>query len=227
MKIPFCLVLLFLINVRLFAQHDHGSKDEKAYFVTNVEPQPLLAQAMRVSEALTFIGSSLPAESIGQLQALGNSPIAKETVIKVQEILDPYCLAMVEINPESRVKVVQGPARPVLMQEGWSSFLVKVNNQAHITASLVAESPNALPVLHRSTNDHRMKPKNKLTPGDLDNRFLELIMYRDRPLHANLSGLGLEYAVIQIYSKAKGQKEAKLGFNVGQGSQDIGFRNTI
>lgn len=227
MKSSFSLVLLFLIYSLLDAQHHHDSHNDKAQLITNVEPQPLLAQAMRVSEALTFIGSSLPGEAIRQLQALGNLPITKETVLKVQEILDPFCLATVEINPESRVKVSQGLAQPVLMQEGWTSFLVKVNNQAHITASLMAESPNALPVLHGSTNAHRMKPKNKLTPGDLDNRFLELIMYRDRPLHANLSGLGLEYAVVQIYSKVKGQREAKLGFNVGQGSQDIGFRNTI
>jgi hypothetical protein len=43
----------------------------------------------------------------------------------------------------------------------------------------------------------------------------------------NLSGLGLEYAVVQIYSKEAGKREVELGFNIGQGTQDIGFRNTI
>jgi hypothetical protein len=33
--------------------------------------------------------------------------------------------------------------------------------------------------------------------------------------------------VIQLYTRDKGKREAKLGINVGQGSQDIGFRNTI
>jgi hypothetical protein len=37
----------------------------------------------------------------------------------------------------------------------------------------------------------------------------------------------LEYAVLQVYSTASGRREAKLGFHIGQGSQDIGFRNAI
>jgi hypothetical protein len=72
-----------------------------------------------------------------------------------------------------------------------------------------------------------MKAENALTPGQLDNRFLEVEMYKGRPLRPRLSGLGLEYTVVQIYTRARGKKEAKIGFNVGQGSQDIGFRNTI
>ena len=43
----------------------------------------------------------------------------------------------------------------------------------------------------------------------------------------NLSGLKLEYAILQIYSKDAGQREVEIGFNVGQGTQDIGFRNTV
>ena len=59
------------------------------------------------------------------------------------------------------------------------------------------------------------------------NRFLDVQLYKNRPLTASLSGLLLEYAVVQVYSKDKGQREAQLSFNVGQGSQDIGFRNVI
>ena len=195
--------------------------------IENIEPQPLMAQVLRISEALTFIGNPLPVYDIQLLQGLSNKKLDKETVKMIQHILDPYCLAMVDINPESRVKVVQGPAKPVLMQEGWSSFLLKVNNQAHVLAELEAESPNAEPVLHGSTSAHRMKAENALTPGQLDNRFLEVEMYKGRPLRPRLSGLGLEYTVVQIYTRARGKKEAKIGFNVGQGSQDIGFRNTI
>ncbi len=52
-------------------------------------------------------------------------------------------------------------------------------------------------------------------------------IYRNAPLLPNLSGLKLEYAVLQIYSKDAGQREVEMGFNIGQGTQDIGFRNTI
>jgi hypothetical protein len=134
---------------------------------------------------------------------------------------------MIEINPEARVKVNAGPAKPELIQEGWKSYLVKINNQAGITGRLAAESPNAHPLMYTSTFSHRMLEKNRLTPGQLDNSFLQMAIYRDKPLQQNLSGLALEYAIIQLYTRSKGKREAEIGFNVGQGTQDIGFRNSV
>ncbi|MEJ1237198.1 CehA/McbA family metallohydrolase [Chryseolinea sp. T2] len=66
-----------------------------------------------------------------------------------------------------------------------------------------------------------------MSEGQVANRFLELSIYRNRPLLPHLSGLKLEYAVLQIYCKDAGRREAELGFNIGQGTQDIGFRNTL
>lgn len=195
--------------------------------VGNVEAQPLLAQALRLDDALTFLGSGLSAEDSRRLQALRDEAPGPKTTRSIQQILDPYCLAMVVINPEARVKVVRGPAQPVLVQNGWKSFLIKVHNQAMVTTRLEAESPNAEPVLHRSTGAKRAKPKNLLSSGQVANRFLELYMYRRRPLLSNLSGVELEYAVLQIYTRETGRREAKIGFHVGQGTQDIGFRSTV
>ena len=121
----------------------------------------------------------------------------------------------------------RGPAKAKLIQDGWVSFLVKVNNEAGVTAQLEVQSKHAAPVLHKSTFDPRVQEKNILTPTQVANRFLEMQLYRNRPLLPNLSGLKLEYAVLQIYSKDAGQREAEIGFNIGQGTQDIGFRNMI
>ncbi len=227
MKTAYIFLSLLLCSLLSWGQHQHASHSGSLPLVEQVEAQPLLTQALRLEEALSFIGSALPATAREPLLALKQQPYTQQTVMKIQEILDPYCLAMVEINPESRVKVMPGPAQPKLRQEGWTTFLVKVHNQAHITATLEAESPQAQPDLHRSTGSPRMQQENKLTPGQLDNRFLEVVMYQDRPMRASLSGLGLEYAVIQLYTREKGKREATLGFHVGQGTQDIGFRNTI
>lgn len=225
----FCYLtsLLLLFSLKVCGQHHHETAHAQPESVVDIEAQPFLAQAFRVGEALTAIGSALPAAAINQLQALKRLRYDQKTVRKVQEILDPYCLATIEINPESRVKVTQGLAQPTLMQEGWTTFLVKVHNQAHITAALQSESPNAQPVFHKSGRASRVKEENKLTLGQIDNRFLEISFYRERPLQFQLSGLGLEYAVIQFYTREKGKREAKIGFNVGQGTQDIGFRNAI
>jgi hypothetical protein len=197
------------------------------YTVDGVEPQPLLAQALRLEEALAFLGSRMAEADAERLKALADEAPGARTVEVVQEILDPYSLALVQINPEARVKVIPGPAQAALIQNGWRSFLVKVHNEAGSTAELQVTSPNSEPLLHRSTGAPEPKPENEITPGEVANRFLEIDMYSRRPLKAELSGLELEYAVVQIYTRDAGKREAKIGFNIGQGTQDIGFRNEI
>ncbi|HEY4653438.1 MAG TPA: CehA/McbA family metallohydrolase [Cyclobacteriaceae bacterium] len=192
-----------------------------------VDPQPLIAQAIRISEALASIGSVLPPEASAQLAALKDQEYTQLTVERIQSILDPYCLTGITINPEARVAVEQGPAKPLLTQEGWTNFLVKVYNQGNVTGRLEVSSPNARPILHVSTFSPRVMAKNELTPGEIDNRFLEILLYRDRPMKSSLSGLKLEYAIIQIYTRQKGKREARIGFNVGHGTQDLAFRNAV
>jgi hypothetical protein len=70
--------------------------------------------------------------------------------------------------------------------------LVKVNNDAGITAQLQVESPNAATPLYAPTFDPRVDEKKKLTQGQVANRFLEMQLYRNPPLLPNLSGLKLE-----------------------------------
>jgi len=230
-RMPIKTISLFALISLFFcfgasAQHVHEGMMSLPK-ITGIEPQPLLAQALRLKEALSFLGSSLSKEDESRLQQLGEKSFTPKTVEAIQAILDPYCLAMVNINPEARVKVVRGPAHAKLMQNGWTSFLVKVHNETGVTAQLKAESPNAAPALHISTFQPRAMEKHLLSPGQVANRFLEVQMYQSRPLLPNLSGLLLEYAVVQLYSKDAGKREVEIGFNIGQGSQDIGFRNTI
>jgi hypothetical protein len=195
--------------------------------VLDAEAQPLLAQAIRLDEALSGLGSVLSSSDSRRLRALQKRAPGRDVVREIQEILDPYCFVLVEINPEARVKVVRGPAAAELIQNGWKTFLIKVQNQAAVNSVLEADSPNAEPLLHPSTGAPRRKDENVIAPGEAASRFLELAMYRQRPMTKQLSGLGLEYSILQIYSKASGPHEAKIGFHIGQSTQDIGFRNAI
>lgn len=223
------IMITCLCYAPLFAQHMHTQPEATLPVVAHVDPQPLLAQAIRLNDALNFLGSSLSDEDQQRLTALQNKPLTEETSQLIQQILDPYCLAFVDINPESRVKVSRGPAKAVLMQHGWRSFLVKVHNEAAATALLKVESPNSAPAFHIASfplQPHAAE-KNLLSAGQVANRFMEIQLYNNRPLLPNLSGLALEYAVVQLYSKDSGYREVEIGFNIGQGTQDIGFRNTI
>ncbi len=222
------LFIAALFGQSLMAQHEHHHQNSEGIpILGDVDAQPLVAHAVRIGEALDFVGSGLPLEIKKTLEQLKAETYNASTVTQVQELLDPFCLAYVDINPESRVKVLPGPAIPRMIQHGWVTYLVKVHNQANITARLNAESPNAAPILHVSTSAHRMHPENEITGGELSNRFVELLIYEGRPLSAHLSGLEVEYFLLQLYTKETGKRALELGFNVGQGSQDIGFRNTI
>ena len=191
--------------------------------VTDVEAQPLKAQAARVAQALELAGAPLDAATRRALDAAGGDDA--KTAAAVQEALDPLCLAVVEINPESRVKVAEGPAAKTLHQHGWRVFLVKVVNAAGVTAPLRCTSPNAAPVYRRSTGSPDPEPAVK--PQDVPGRWLDVEVVKRQPLNERLSGLKLEYRLVQLYSRDAGKREAKLAFDVGQGSQDLGFRNEV
>jgi hypothetical protein len=193
--------------------------------VRGVEPQPLKAQAKRVAEALELLGEPLTKEQQAALDKAVATTNADDAVEAIQKALDPRCLAGVDINPESRVKVTRGAAPAQLVEQGWRVFLVKVHNEGGVTADLRATSPNAAPLYTRSSSSPNPRPT--VLPSDVPNRWMDIQVYNAQPLVAKLSGLELEYRVVQIYSRDKGKREATIGFNVGQGTQDIGFRNEV
>ncbi len=223
------IVIAFSLYQSLFAfGQNEGIIPSDFLPVTQIQDhQPVLAQAIRVAEALEAIGNPFPHQVHQQLVSLKEYEYTEQTTKEIQRLLDPYCLFGVEINPEARVKVVEGLAEPELIQGGWKSYLVKIHNQASVTSPLEVVSPNSMPVLFRSSFQPRAIEENLLTRGQLEDRFLELLMYTQRPMKSKLSGLGLEYAIVQLYTKSKSQKEARIGFHIGEGTQDIGIRNTV
>ena len=224
--IPRVATLLVLFCLSLLIQRTSA---QELTITSRVERQPLVASVNRVVEALEFTGSPLDGSVIQQLEKIAGEQDDREAVRAIQRILDPLCLAEVHINAESRVKVVAGPVKKELMQEGWRAFLVKVRNEAGINPELVAESPNAAPVYMKGTGP-RQRPStvDKLVnASEIPNRFLDLSMLNRQPVTSRLSGLLVEYQVILLYSRDAGKREASLSFNVGQGTQDIGFRNAV
>jgi hypothetical protein len=191
--------------------------------VTDVEPQPLRAQVSRVVQALQLAGAPLDEAARKALDAAAADP--SKTAEAVQAALDPLCLAVVSVNPESRVKVAEGPADKTLAQDGWRVFLVKVVNEAGVTAPLRCASPNAAPVFKRSSNS--AEPPPSIRPEQVADRWLDVEVLNRQPLNERLSGLKLEYRLVQLYSRDAGKREAKLVFDVGQGTQDLGFRNEV
>ncbi|MGI8782357.1 MAG: CehA/McbA family metallohydrolase [Acidobacteriota bacterium] len=192
---------------------------------TTVALQPLAQQVRRLEDALRYLGQPLNPADHGAINAAIAGKDEAAAVEQLQQILDRHVLVVVEINPESRVKVAQGAAAAELLEGGTRLFLVKVINQAGVTAPLAVESPNSGPVSIPSRGSP--EPQTRLTQADVAERWADISLYQREPLRPRLSGLGIDYQILQVYSRDRGQRAALLRFNVGQGSQDIGFRNEV
>ena len=197
--------------------------------VYGVERQPLIAATQRLMEALQFSGTPLAPAVADQLKQAFQEQDDQAAVKRVQELLDPLCLTEVNINAESRVKVKAGPVAKQLMQQGWRTFLVKVHNEAGINPELKVESPNAAPIYQRGKGT-RQQPRTDeklVNPSDVPNRWLDVSLLNREPMTKKLSGLLVEYRPLLLFSRDVGKREASLAYNIGQGTQDIGFRNAV
>src|SRR5215831_2343065 len=187
--------------------------------------QPLAQQARRVETTLAYLGQPIsPADRrlIDDAMAVSDE---EEGVRQIQTALDKYALAVVRINPESRVSVEQGPAAPELVEAGTRVFLVKVLNEAGVTAPLRVDSPNSGDVFLRSNGSP--EPAKTVTTREARERWAAISLYNPSPRPPRLSGLAVEYVVLEIFTRDSGQRSAQIAFNVGQGTQDVGYRNDV
>jgi hypothetical protein len=184
--------------------------------VEKVELQPLASQVKRLVDAFDLIGAPLPDADKQKLQAAAADTDKARAVATIQSVLDRHCLAEIRIpdkaaGPRS-LEIQAGPAPLELAEQGWRVALVKVANPAGVDRlELRPVSPNALPLYHPSTG----KPDPKvMSTGEVSKRFLDLVMFNTQPLVRDLSGLELEYRILQVYCRDPGRKEVSLGFGL-------------
>ncbi|MEO6036306.1 MAG: hypothetical protein ABIQ35_13700 [Verrucomicrobiota bacterium] len=153
--------------------------------------------------AFVLTGHTQPAP--GQLERIGDSA----GVATPEPELRRQILFQMHINPEMRVKVTTGPASPTLVQNEWRTFLVRIENESGTMAPLQITVLN--PTDARSGT----------------NAWLQAEVVADTALPATLSGRSLEYRVVRLRSLVAGKREGQISLHVGQGTQDIGFRNEV
>ena len=168
----------------------------------------LFTNASHSLAALRRAGCTLDAaeiDSLAQLAHLGDQ--ARRTA--TEKILRNHTLFHLAINPEMRVKVSAGTAMPELVQNEWRTFLVRIENESGTTAPLQITVLNPTDA-HTGTNV-----------------WLQAEVVDDAELRAPLSGQPLEYRVVRLRSLVAGKREGQVSLHVGQGTQDLGFRNEV
>jgi hypothetical protein len=194
----------------------------------NVPPQPLAQHVRRLESALTLLGQPLAPADHERINRAVGARDEHEAVAAIEQALAPYVLIDVTINPESRVSLVRGEAQPDLVEAGTRVFLIKVQNQAGITAPLRVSSPNSGKVSISSwTSSNAAEPEMRLGPREVAECWADIDLFTKPPMAERLSGLALEYAIVEISSRDRGQRAAEIAVDVGQGSADIGYRNAL
>ena len=192
-----------------------------------VEGQPAAANVTRVLQALESLGAPLEEAKTTELK----NAVVNEDGAELQSLMDPLVLFVVEINPELRVKVKRGPGDPMLQQGGYSPVLIKVINDATLTRRLRIASPQAGPlyagaaegILLRQAQTELKQNEN----SNRERRFLDLEILDQAPMTSKLSGLNVEYVLALIHCNEAGSREATIVFDVGEGTQDLGFRSEV
>jgi hypothetical protein len=201
-----------LLTLALLAALSPAVTAQSALPAVDESWKPFRAHCLELLEALDTLKAPLPAETTKAIRKL----LVKEprdpraAVSAVRKLLDTHCLVGVSINAESRVKAQRGPARVSLARGKPTVVLVRVSNEAGVTHALGVAGPGLV----------RASKKG----GD---RWLEATVLTPAPLKARLSGGKLEYRILRLTPNQAGKREATLRFDVGQGTQDLGFRAEV
>ncbi len=226
--------------------------------VQGVAKQPLMVQVDHLLQSLAFVGRPVSDADRAAIVAAAQLP-DEQAGVAIQQVLDRYALVRVNIDSLRKVTVVpMSGSTETLTKNGWTTFLVKVSNQAGVTDALDVDSPQAaMPYdftrmeVERSVYDDQFtdvmlehvfqtgvtwgtwgggypyKPPPQpeqagVWPphGDASfvptkDRWTAVSLYQDRGQQTKLSGLGVEYAILQVYSRDDGLKTMTLSFNVG------------
>jgi hypothetical protein len=196
------------------------SKPDPLKIIRNVNRQPFVSQTRRLIEAMDFAGSPFSEADLDALNAAMELEDDAESIEKIQQILNSYTLIDVQINPEARVKLALGESDATLQQQGWRAFLVRVHNEPRVSARLAVSSKNSQPTMDFAR-------EGTIRADDVKQRWMKVEMIDKKPMNPRLSGLQVEYRIITIFSRDAGDREGHIAFNIGHGTQDVGFRNDL
>ena len=196
------MIALLFVAAHALAQAPLPAVDEADFAALQRQCVSLVAVADKAK-------GLIPQKSVEELRRLAREDAkAAGGAERVQKLLDTLCLVGVSINPESRVKAARGPASAELRRGEEVFVLVRVHNDAGVT--------NRLELTGQQLRDETNK-----------SGWLEASVFTPAPLPKTLDGGKLQYFVLRLKAHEAGKREATLKFDVGQGTQDLGFRAEV
>jgi len=138
--------------------------------------------------------------------------VRQKEFAQIDSVLAAYTVLTVQINPEARVKLERGGVKVALRVGANRLYLVKIINEAGVTAPLrIAASDPAVLAPTKPTGQNSW----------LTVRLKGLAPDSERLM---LNGSATEYGILELGCRERGTRVIGLSADIGQGTQDIGFR---
>lgn len=194
--------------------------------------QAIMELAQRLIDCFAKLGEPFPAEILTKIKDTQESGQLQGATMQALELLQSRVLLTASITPEARISAKRTSDGVALIQGGWRLFLVKIENPAIVPGRFNLTSPNALPVNGVFPPGHPAAQAlggggAPTTRGDIAQRWLELDVYDEAPLDANLERLPLDYKILRLYARDAGIRSARLLVDLGGGVGDLGDRNQV
>jgi hypothetical protein len=217
----------------------HEWIDRMRLHIRDIQTKGLFGNATQRNEALAYAGESIrryerlmairsrpPQQGMATIdeqrdlllmQASFVSPLSHDDpfvnaikqsvhVGNLRNAAEPLTILKVQINPESRVKLAPVTLPESLVHHRTQRFLIEIHNEARIQA------PLRIRALDQSSGD--------VQPADwCDVRLMENLVSS-----SILSGEETEWKLLELRSDLGGRREVRFETDVGQGTQDLGFR---
>lgn len=195
-----------------------------------IAPQPYFAGVNRAIEAMAKLGAPLAAQDVEQIAALAKSGTS-EAVQVAESTLERYTLARLSIAASGAGHIMPGGAPKTLVEQAWRMFLIRVANPAGHTDAInfsrgLAGAQTAGQMLPQFSLSQRAWLADTLNKAPLiADRWLLAQMYGATPNAflgfplptVVLSGIPVEYHVIELFSNARGSKTTDLLLTVVSG----------
>jgi hypothetical protein len=182
--------------------------------------QPYAAAVGRLADTLARLGSPLQPQDRSRITSLSGSGDVR-AIESIEGILNRYTLMRLSVDGQRFIQTTTGGADPVLVEQGWRLFLVRIANSNGITDpfDVLTSEPAMLPGhMDRwlatggfSMAQHPPVVDTVNYTGWLKQNWC-LTQLVDR---SALTGQPIEYRILEFFSRDKGRQSVTPSFAIG------------
>lgn len=186
----------------------------------SIPPQPYFAAIGRIADMLARMGAPLQTQDSIRIAALAKSGNAR-AVEDIEAILNRYTLVRLTVDGARLVQTTAGGASPMLAEQGWRPFLVRIANSSGITDpfDVITSQPAMLPGhMDRwlATGGFSMAQHPPVVDTVNNAGWLKQNWCLTELLDTSaLNGQPVEYRILEIFSRDRGSRSVTPSFAIG------------